>query len=126
MINYSKNISISGLSIYDTITPSSCYLYIMTPNLQRILSDSLIGLSLNGLPLRIRSKVVKEEICKALGYPAPTSFKKTQPRFPGQNFDVYTQKSRNIPIWNEDVDATRRYVFLCISVENIVAQNFTL
>lgn len=120
MINYPKNISISGLSIYDTIAPSDCYLYIPTPDLQQILSDSLIGLSLNGLPLRTRSKVVKEEICKALGYPVPTSFKKTQPRFPGQNFDVYTQKSRNVQIWNEDVDAARRYVFLCASEDDTI------
>ena len=72
----------------------------------------MIGLSLAGLPLRTRSKVVKEEICKSLGYPVPSSFKKTQPRFLGQNFDVYTQKSLNVQIWNEEVDLSRRYVFL--------------
>lgn len=59
-------------------------------------------------------------ICEAIGYPVPRSFKKTQPRFPGQNFDVYTQKSLNVQIWNEEVDASRRYVFLCIDESDTV------
>lgn len=88
--------------------------------LQEILSQALIGYSLNGLPLRTRSKVVKEEICKALGYPIPETFKKTQPRFPGQNFDVYTQKSLNVQIWNEAVDVARRYVFLRVDEEDVI------
>jgi hypothetical protein len=55
---------------------------------------------------------VKSKICEALGYPVPTSFKKTKPRFPGQDFDVYTQKRLNVQIWNEEISASRRYVFL--------------
>ena len=104
MINYPINIRNSGLSIYDPISPDDCDLYIPLYALERILSDAMIGLSLAGLPLRTRSKVVKTEICKALGYPIPRSFAKTQPRFPGQNFDTYTQKSLNVQIWNEEID----------------------
>ena len=80
----------------------------------------MIGLSLYGYALRTRSKVVKSEICKALGYPIPSSFAKTQPRFPGQNFDVYTQKSMNVQIWNEEVDASRRYVFFQVNENDII------
>ena len=111
MINYPANIRNSGLSIYDPISPDNHNLYIPLYALEKILSNAMIGLSLAGLPLRTRSKVVKTEICKALGYPIPRSFTKTQPRFPGQNFDTYTQKSLNVQIWNEEIDFSRRYVF---------------
>lgn len=98
MINYVSNIRNSGLSIYNDIDFENQKLFIPLFALERILSDFLIGKSLNGLPLRTRSKIVKSLICEALGYPVPKSFIKTQPRFPGQNFDVYTQKSMNVQI----------------------------
>ena len=108
MIDYPYFIRQSGLTIYDDIDPRDDRLYIPTYALEVILSDSLVGLSLSGLALRTRSKVVKRAICEALGYPIPRSFAKTQPRFLGQNFDVYTQKSMNVQIWNEEVDGNRR------------------
>jgi hypothetical protein len=77
-----------------------------------MLNNGLTGLSLTGLPLRTRSKIVKSLVCKALGYPVPDSFQKTKPDFPAQNFDVYTQKSLNVQIWNEAIDSLRRYVFI--------------
>lgn len=120
MIDYPYYINQSGLSIYDPIAPDDYYLYIPTHALERILSDTMIGLSLTGLPLRTRSKVVKEEICKALGYPVPRSFAKTQPRFPGQNFDTYTQKSLNVQIWNEEIDFSRRYVFFSVNEADVI------
>lgn len=120
MINYPFNISKRGLSIYDTIIPTDTDLYIPTTALEFILAGHMIGLSLEGLPLRTRSKVVKQEICNALGYPIPRSFAKTQPRFVGQNFDVYTQKSMNVQIWNEEVDGNRRYVFLKVNDNDII------
>ena len=120
MINYPHNIAQSNLSIYDPINPEDQYLYIPTNVLENILSNHMLGLSLAGLPLRTRSKVVKQEICAALGYPIPRSFKKTKPRFPGQNFDVYTQKSMNVQIWNEDIDGNRRYVFFKVSETDVI------
>lgn len=120
MTDYVNNIRTSGLSINDLISPDDERLFIPTTSLEKLLSDSLIGLSLNGLPLRTRSKVVKTAICEALGYPVPTSFKKTQPRFIGQNFDVYTQKSLNVQIWNEEVDESRRYVFLRANQDDVI------
>ena len=82
----------SGLSIYDQLLGDHESLFIASHELEEVLALSLIGLSLSGLPLRTRSKVVKEHICDALGYPRPKAFQKTQPRFPGQNFDTYIQK----------------------------------
>lgn len=120
MIDYPYYIRQSGLTIYDDIDLRDDRLYIPTYALEVILRDSLVGLSLSGLALRTRSKIVKSAICEALGYPIPRSFAKTQPRFPGQNFDVYTQKSMNVQIWNEEVDGNRRYVFLRVNEDDVI------
>ncbi len=120
MKDYCANISTSGLTIYDHVDPANPDLYIPIDDLQQILSDQMVGLSLSGYALRTRSKIVKTAICSALGYPTPKSFKKTQPRFLGQNFDVYTQKSLNVQIWNEEVDASRRYVFFRVNDSDII------
>ena len=97
MTNYPLNIKNSGLSIYDPINSQDPFLYIPTNELEYILSNSIVGLSLAGLPLRTRSKVVKQELCMALGYPIPNSFKKTQPRFIGQNSSNLISSSK-LPI----------------------------
>ena len=117
---YLKNIAENRLSIYDRIEVGDPDLWIPTPELEVLLNEGLKGLSLAGLPLRTRSKVVKEEVCKALGYPIPRSFKRTQPRFPGQVFDIYIQKSNNLQIWNEEISPTRRYVLIRVSANNII------
>jgi hypothetical protein len=63
---------------------------------------------------------VKTAVCKALGYPVPKSFAKTQPRFPGQMFDTYTQKSNNLQVWNEELTPARRYVIIRISNDDVI------
>ena len=108
----------SGLTIYDPIPAERQELFIASKALEGILRESLVGFSLEGLALRTRSKVIKTEICKAIGYPVPGSFKKTQPRFPGQNFDVYIQKSDNLQVWNEELDAARRYVLVRVDEDD--------
>lgn len=110
----------SGKNIYEKLDSNNSNLWLSSKTLEKILNEKLCGLDLNGLPLRTRSKVVKEQVCKALGYPVPNSFKKTQPRFVGQNFDTYVQKSNNLQIWNEELDASRRYVLLKVSDDSIV------
>ena len=112
MINYKLRILESGKTIYDEMLSSTEHLYIPDDALLQMISDALIGTDLNGVALRTRSKIVKTEICKALGYPIPKSFKRTQPRFFSQNFDIYVQKSLNVQIWNEEIDPHRRYVFI--------------
>jgi ribosomal protein L33 len=94
-IAYTRNIRASGLSIYDAIAVNDPALWIPTPELERLLDAGLRGLTLTGLPLRTRSKVIKQNICKILGYATPKSFRKSQPRFPGQRFDT-TCRSQTI------------------------------
>jgi hypothetical protein len=120
MPDYVSNIRKNGCTIYDQIDTGNTELWIPNKELEIILNQSMIGFSVHGYPLRTRSKIIKEKICKSLGYPIPNCFKKCQPRFFGQNFDVYTQKSTNLQIWNEDLDPTRRYAIIKISNEDIV------
>ena len=107
-----RNIRKSGLSIYDPIKIGDPDLWIPTPELEQLLNEEMKGVSLTGLPLRTRSKVVKEQLCQILGYPVPSSFERTQPRFPGQFFDAYVQKSNNLQVWNEELSPARRYVII--------------
>ena len=107
---YRKRIQESQLTIYDSLDGSPKLLIPIT-DLEAILRSSLQGMLLD-FPIRTRSKHVKSAICEAIGYPVPKSFRKTQPRFPGQDFDVYVQKSNNLQIWNESLDANRRYVLV--------------
>lgn len=86
--DYVGAISQSGLSIYSRIEVGDPYLWIPAPELELLLDRGPRGISLKGLPLRTRSKVVKEHVCKILGYPVPEVFQRTQPRFPGQCFDT--------------------------------------
>ena len=116
------NIAKSGLSIYDPIEIGDPNLWIPTPELESLLDAELCGVSLAGLALRTRSKVVKEQVCKAIGYPVPSSFKKTQPRFPGQRFDTYAQKANNLQVWNEELSPTRRYVIIRVNADDTIAR----
>ena len=110
----------SGLTIYDKIEVGDHRLWIPTLELEVILDTELRGISLTGLPLRTRSKVVKEHICRALRYPVPSSFKKTRPRFPGQILDTYVQKSNNLQVWNEELTPTRRYAIIRVSADDVI------
>lgn len=119
---YVNAIRNKNLTIYDPIAIGDPDYWIPTPELQALLNDGLRGLSLAGLPLRTRSKVVKTRICNILGYPTPKSFKRTQPRFPGQMFDTYSQKSNNLQVFNEELSASRRYVVIRISEHDVIAK----
>jgi len=95
-------------------------LWIPSAELETLLKKGLLGWSLDGLPIRTRSKVVKTGICETLGYPIPKSFRRVQPRFLGQLFDVYVQKSNNLQIWNEGLSASRRYVLIGVSADDLI------
>ena len=120
--HYVDAIRNSELSIYDLIEIGDPKLWIPTPELEHLLNDGLAGVSLAGLPLRTRSKVVKKHVCQILGYPVPLSFKKTQPRFPGQHFDTYVQKSNNLQVWNEELAPTRRYVIIRVNENDVIVK----
>lgn len=121
-VSYVQNIRSSRLTIYDPIEIGDPTLWIPTPDLERLLDEGLRGISLGGLPLRTRSKVAKEHVCRVLGYPIPASFVKSQPRFPGQLFDTYVQKSNNLQVWNEELSSTRRYVLIRLSPDDVVTK----
>ncbi|MBK9926823.1 MAG: restriction endonuclease [Anaerolineales bacterium] len=106
--------------MYDSLEGKNQDLWIPTPDLERLLNKGLSAFSISGLPLRTRSKIIKQKICEILGYPIPETFQRTQPRFFGQLFDTYIQKSNNLQIWNEDISLSRRYVIIQISTDDIV------
>ncbi len=109
---YKQAISASGKDIYGPIEIGDPDHWIPSQHIETLLNECMRGLSLAGLPLRTRSKVVKTAVCDALGYPVPSSFKKTQPRFFGQQLDTYAQKALNLQIWNEELSPTRRYAII--------------
>lgn len=115
---YEQAIKASGLSIYHS-QDDYPELFIPNEELETMLGTKIIGQRLK-YPLRTRSKVLKTLVCEAIGYPVPASFKKTQPRFPGQNFDTYVQKANNLQIWNEDVSPSRRYVLVRLDASDYV------
>ena len=119
---YVEAIRRSGLSIYEPVDIGDPDLWIPRPELEQLLNAAMAGVSLAGLPLRTRSKVVKEHVCRALGYPVPSHFRRTQPRFPGQLFDTYVQKSNNLQIWNEEIASTRRYVILRVGKGDVITK----
>lgn len=98
----------SNKSIYEVELPENL---ITAEALEKYLDHKLKNVLLDQ-PIRTRSKVIKIKICETLGYVTPQSFKKTQPRFPCQNFDTYVQKSNNLQIWNEELAPERRYVLI--------------
>jgi hypothetical protein len=100
-MNYPSLIAEARLTIYDQVRENN-QLFMPTAELERVLRRELTGLNLD-YPLRTRSKVLKSRICEILGYPIPKAFRKTQPRFLGQDFDTYVQKSNNLQIWNEEI-----------------------
>ncbi len=118
---YAAAIRASGLSIYDAVEVGSP-LWIPSPELESIMDSGLRGMDLTGLPLRTRSKRVKERVCEALGYPIPKTFGRNRPRFSGQQFDVYVQKSNNLQVWNEELSPLRRYALVRVGSDSRITQ----
>lgn len=119
---YKQAISASGKDIYIPIEIGDPDHWIPSQHMETLLNESMRGLSLADLPLRTRSKVVKTAVCDALGYPVPKSFKKTQPRFFGQQLDTYAQKTLNLQIWNEELSPTRRYAIIQVLEDDTVGR----
>ena len=102
-------------SIYNSPATEFTGLFYTPHELALLLKAELVGRrDLADLPVRTRSKVAKTLVCEALGYVAPTTFQKVAPRLRHANVDVYSQQSNNLQIWNQEVDAARRYVILVL------------
>ncbi len=107
-------------SIYDPPANELTGLFYTPTELEVLLKKELVGRTdLEGLPVRTRSKVAKTLVCEALGYVAPATFTKVNPRLRHLNADVYSQQSTNLQIWNQEVDAARRYVILILIEDRI-------
>lgn len=119
---YKQAIAASGKDIYERIEIGDPDYWIPSHDIETLLNEGMRGLSLAGLPLRTRSKVVKTAVCSALGYPVPASFKKTQPRFFGQQLDTYAQKALNLQIWNEELSPIRRYAIIQVLDDDTVGK----
>lgn len=110
------------MDIYAPIDPEDQERFIPTSILEELLNRGLVGLNLDGVAPRTRSKRVKEAACIALGYPVPKKFEKCQPRFTGQDFDTYNQQALNLQVWNEPISPTRRYALVRIGPDGVVRQ----
>lgn len=113
----------SRVDLYWPSENISCEFFYDPGELEAILKDELIGRTdLADLPIRTRAKVAKSMVCDALGYDVPRSFPKMKggPRLPHPAIDVYAQQSSNMQIWNQEVDAERRYVILILNEFEIV------
>ncbi|GAA3629428.1 type II restriction endonuclease [Lentzea roselyniae] len=113
-----RRIAASGASIYDLFNRDSDEYY-DNQTLEERLESALVGQQ-GDAPIRTRSKLGKAAVTVALGYPVPRSFRKTQPRFPSQNLDLFLQQSNNLQIWNEEVDPERRYALVRLDTTNTV------
>lgn len=117
---YRDAIRKSGQSIYEPIEVGHPLYWIPTPDLQVLLEHGLRGLSVKGLPIRTRSKMIKARVCESLGYPVPDRFQRCRPRFLAQQLDVYVQKASNLQIWNEELSPERRYAIVQVSADDAV------
>lgn len=99
-----------GFDIYQPLTQHPEVVY-TTGEIEALLRHELVGRVFDA-PIRTRAKLAKQAVAAALGYPVPAALKKTRPRFPGQDLDVYVQQSNNLQIWNDEVNPTRRYAVL--------------
>ena len=73
--DYAGAIAASGLTIYDPIEVGDPKLWIPTPELETLLDTALVGIGGLDLPIRTRSKIVKQHVCRALGYPVPKMYR---------------------------------------------------
>jgi hypothetical protein len=105
-----EGLAARGFDIYELLAEHPELVYSRT-ELETLLRRELAGDVFAG-PIRTRSKLAKEAVCGALGYPVPASFKRVKPRFPGQDLDVYVQQHDNLQVWNEELTPTRRYALI--------------
>jgi hypothetical protein len=119
--DYVRNIQNERITIHTPIEVGDPNLWIPDELLEAHLNTHLVGLNVAQYANRTRSKVIKQAICSALGYPIETSFpRKYKPRFTGQNFDTYSQKAPNLQVWNDTVSPHRRYVITGINDQGVI------
>jgi hypothetical protein len=115
------HISRLGVDLYNAPATADSQFFYSPDLLEELLKSELVGRTdLAGLAVKTRAAVAKKIVCEALGYDVPSSFKRASPRLPHPAIDVYAQQSNNLQIWNEEVDAERRYVILILNEHEIL------
>lgn len=114
-------IEANSVNIYEDPANADSGFFYTPDELESLLKTELVGRSdLSGLAVKSRAVIAKRIVCEALGYVAPSSFKRVSPRLPHPAIDVYAQQSNNLQIWNEEIDAERRYVILILDDHEIL------
>jgi hypothetical protein len=109
-----------GLSFSDASQTRRAGAFLTLSQLQDYLSEALRGLSVSGLALKTRSQFVRQQVFAALGY-TPEGKSGDGALFGAQNADIYVQKANNLQVWNDKLDARRRYVVVVVDAADQVA-----
>jgi hypothetical protein len=104
----------TGFDIYAPLLSEHPELVYWPRQLEELLARELVLHTYPGAN-KTRSKLIKEAVCRALGYPTPRAFKKGRPHFLGQDLDVCSQKNNNLQVYNEPLSPTRRYAVVGIT-----------
>lgn len=116
-----SRITAENIDLYSSPVTARSDLFFSPMQLEVLLKDELVGSTeLAEKPVKTRANVAKRIVCEALGYTPPRSFKHVNPRLPHLSADVYAQQANNLQIWNESVDAERRYIILILRDGEIV------
>jgi hypothetical protein len=105
-----------GLTIYDAfdVHPETV---LSTDHLEALLRHELVGEVLDSPANRTRAKLGKQLVCRALGYEIPDAFRRTQPRIPAQDLDVFVQQRDNVQVYNVEIAPSRRYAIVRIDAD---------
>lgn len=116
-----SRIRASGTSVCGDFdrTPRECVL--TDVELEALFLERLVGAGGFDLPGRTRSKHAKSLVCEIMGYPVPKTFKKTRPRLPAQDLDIFVQRSDNVQVWNEEIEPARRYLLIRPDAAGVVS-----
>jgi hypothetical protein len=107
-----------GCDIYEPLTDRPDVVF-TTAELESLLELKLLGRVFDA-PNKTRGALAKQAVAAAMGYPVPKTLRKTRPRFPGQDLEVYVQQSNNLQVWNAEINPTRRYAVLRVDRANRV------
>lgn len=113
-----KALTALGFDIYEPLADYPEVVF-TTAQLEALLARELHGRIFDA-PIKTRGKLAKQAVAATLGYPIPRTLKKTIPRFPGQDLEVFVQQRNNLQVWNTEVSPTRRYAVLGVDHANRV------
>jgi len=108
----------AGIDIYCALDYQSP-LFMPAESIERALSQALIGRRFEG-ENKTRSKLVKQAVAGALGYPIPTRFKRSVCHFPSQDLHIHSQKASNLQVYNREPPPARRYGIVAIDESSCV------